>query len=76
MKSEQIKQWTSTTTLADEAVVRSGKSIYKGPIFMISERGINVGTGFGVYFFKWEHVLTIDKYKKKKETKALYHTVL
>jgi hypothetical protein len=61
MDRETVKRWIKTTTLADEATVKAGKSVYKGPIYLISDRGINVGTGFGVYFYKWENVVAIHK---------------
>lgn len=74
MDKETVKRWMRTTTLADRATVKAGVSIYTGQIFMISERGINVGTGFGVYFFKWANVLAIHPFKEKNELKK--YTVL
>lgn len=41
---------------------------------MITRRGINVVTGFGVYFYKWANVLEIVPYKEKE--KLTVYTVL
>jgi hypothetical protein len=67
MNHEIVKQWIRTTTLSDRATVKAGTSIYEGPIFMITDRGINVGTGHGVSFFKWHNVLDIHKKSQEKQ---------
>jgi hypothetical protein len=61
MNREAKQKLSMTVTLADEATIKAGTSIYRGRVTMISERGINVSIGIGVYFFKWENVLSIHQ---------------